>query len=87
MDLKSFKSSFIDALPSAILSSLFTVLLLTVLLTVGDEETNMDSLTVVIEYNCVDVIMKPENFPEQVINECSEKMKFLVEPTSEQSHT
>lgn len=83
MDMKSFK----QALPGAILSALFSAAFIVALLTIGsttDEEV-VDDFTVVIEYDCRAVIMSPDGFPEQVIEECRNKVRFLSEPAKRPS--
>jgi hypothetical protein len=76
MDLRSFK----QALPGAIMSSLFSTALIVALLWVGTEEEIADDFTVTIEYDCRIVVMNPDGFPDQVIEECGDRVRFLVEP-------
>lgn len=78
MDIKSFK----EAVPGAILSSLFSAVLVLGLVWAGTEEEVADYLTVTIEYDCRVVIMKPDGFPAQVVEECRDKIRFL-EPTKQ----
>lgn len=73
MDMKSFK----EAVPGAILSSLFSAALILALIWTGTEEEVADFFTVTIEYDCRAVIMKPEGFPAQVVEECRDKVRFL----------
>jgi hypothetical protein len=79
MDLKLFK----QALPGAILSALFSVAIIVALLLMTATEEIVDDFKVTIEYDCRAVIMKPTGFPEQVIEECRNKIRFLTEPTKQ----
>jgi len=81
MDMKSFK----QAVPGAILSALFSTMVILALIWVGTEEEVIDDYTVTIEYDCRAVIMKPQGFPQQVIDECRHRVRFLTEPASKTS--
>jgi hypothetical protein len=81
MDIRSFK----EALPGAMLSALFSVALIAGLLAVGQESDQDDDFTVTVEYDCRAVVMSPKSFPEQVINECRSRVRFLVEPAKKTS--
>ena len=80
MDIRSFK----EAVPGAILSSLFSAALILALIWTGTEEEIADYFTVTIEYDCRAVIMKPDSFPAQVLEECRDKVRFL-EPAKQSS--
>ena len=77
MDMKAFK----QAVPGAILSTLFSAVVIVALLWVGTEEEVVDDFTVTIEYDCRVVILKPQGFPEQVIEECRDRVRFLSAPS------
>ncbi len=79
MDLKAFKA----AVPGAILSALFSAAIIVALLWAGTEEQIADDFTVTIEYDCRVVIMKPDGFPQQVIDECRDRVRFLMEPSKQ----
>lgn len=85
MDIRSFK----QALPGAILSAVFSLALVVGFLAIGrtgdDPVEIVDDFTVTIEYDCRVVIMKPDGFPDQVIEECRNKVRFLAEPNKRSS--
>lgn len=80
MDMKSFKS----AVPGAILSALFSAGLILALLSLGTatDDEMVDDFTVTVEYDCRIAIMTPSDFPEQVVTECRNKVRFLTEPSN-----
>jgi hypothetical protein len=78
MDLKSFR----QALPGAILSGLFSSIVIVALLWAGAEEQIADDFTVTIEYDCRVVVMKPQGFPQQVVEECRDRVRFLTAPST-----
>ena len=77
MDMKSFKA----AVPGAILSALFSAMIILALIWTGTEEQIAEDFTVTIEYDCRVVVMSPQGFPQQVIEECRDKVRFLTEPS------
>jgi hypothetical protein len=76
MDMKAFK----QAVPGAILSALFSAMIILALIWTGTEEQLAEDFTVTIEYDCRVVVMAPGGFPQQVIEECRDKVRFLTEP-------
>ena len=77
MDMKAFK----QAVPGAILSALFSAMIILALIWTGTEEEMADDFTVTIEYDCRVVILMPQSFPEQVIEGCRDRVRFLTEPS------
>jgi hypothetical protein len=74
----------IDKIFSAVITAVTTILMLGFLLlwiTNSEPVIEDDGTTVTIEYDCKEVIVEPDDFPQQVVDECSSKPKFSMKTT------
>ena len=81
MNNKSITEHVINAAITAVITAGVVVLAL-MWLTSDTEESTDDSYIVTVEYDCRNVLLKPKDFPEDVVIECRDRFRFIKEQST-----
>jgi hypothetical protein len=77
MNNKSITEHLINAMITAVITA--AIVALTIIWLATETEDTTEDYIVTVDYDCRVVLLKPKDSPENVVNECRDRFRFISE--------